>query len=134
LQSLVSELRLIGVEWGILVDLSVKGDIMDKLKRTKNNLYLPNLSKAKGNEFHVYICQTCEGHFEAPWEKFRDHCFDKHGLICGEKGIRTMLMRLDGKDFFESRYVWKFGEKIEFIEIRRNKRTGEDARVWKSRG
>ena len=91
------------------------------------------MPKSKGNEFHICICQTCDDHPKMPWVEFMEHCKNKHGVKENEVGTKEMQMHLDETDFYEWIYICKFGDKVEFIEISRNKRVGDNARIWREK-
>lgn len=83
-------------------------------------------------EFHLCVCKTCEKKVRLPWKEFMKHCKNVHGLKEGEEGTRTVLMHIDGRDFYEWIYICKFGDKVEFLEVQRNIRRGKNADIWES--
>jgi len=89
---------------------------------------MPKKTKKKEpvEEFNRWHCHECDETFD--FQPFKQHLTEKHG-ITEMKGNRSMVMHVDGSDWFQSNYAWTIGEK-QFTQSARTKRSEEDMMYW----
>jgi hypothetical protein len=79
-------------------------------------------------EFNVFYCETCAEHPEMTPEEAIEHVKIVHG-ISEMKGTRSMIVHLDGKDFYCSKYAWDIGG-VNLTQECQNRRSPESAAYW----
>jgi len=66
-------------------------------------------------ERNLFRCKTCATKDEYEKPAFMDHLKTVHDVAENESFKRSMLIHMDGKDFFETQYLWEH-EKVSFIQ------------------
>lgn len=67
-------------------------------------------------EYHIFMCDTCNDEVEYTLEIIKAHLKEKHGVTDQAKGERKLGMHVDGREFYLSTYTWTF--KSVFGEVR----------------
>lgn len=95
-----------------------------KTKRTKK----PD-TKRYGS---FWTCPNCEGSPEFEHKDMMTHFTEAHQIDPAKtKGKKSMLMHMDGSNWFSSSYEWTIGE-LKFNQSITTKRTGSNPEMWGS--
>jgi hypothetical protein len=78
---------------------------------------------SKGDkEFNVFYCETCgEPYPEMSKDQALEHLKTVHGIEPGTSAARTMVLHVDGTDFYKTKYAWDFGAVKLTQEIQRKR-------------
>jgi hypothetical protein len=88
----------------------------------------PNKEDRRFGSF--WTCPNCEGTPEFDHAGMMQHMRSVHSIDTkNTKGKRSMVMQMDGSDFYSSVYEWEVGG-LKFNQSTCNKRTGMNAAMW----
>lgn len=77
-----------------------------------------------------FYCETCKQKDAMTLDAMKEHFRAVHQIdVTKTKGTREMVMHLDGTDFYESNYVWTFGD-VKMVEATWNPRSKADRALW----
>ena len=79
-------------------------------------------------KYNVFYCETCAEHPEMSMDEMKAHLETVHGITKLE-GTRSMILHVDGPDFYCSKFAWEIGG-VKLTQECQNKRSGEDAMYW----
>jgi hypothetical protein len=86
--------------------------------------------RKRGEPVREFYCETCKQEKCMNLEELKEHLVNLHGIDIGKvKGTREMTMHMDGSKFYQSNYLWTFGE-VKVTEVVSATRVGEDRKMW----
>ena len=81
-------------------------------------------------EYNVFFCESCEDKTEFEHKAFIAHITEKHGFKEGLEGMRSMILHVDGRDYYKSKFGWEIkisdSQKINFTQETCNIRGKDD--------
>lgn len=77
-----------------------------------------------------WVCTVCKDNPEFEHKDMMQHMSAVHNIdVKNTKGRKSMLMHLDGSDYFSSQYEWEING-MKFLQTTCSKRSKQDAMYW----